>query len=184
MLPSYRNQSVDLESKSTDCFYMIGTLVVKGLNEFYYHSNVFRCYLQKCGQWKRNLVYRSRFTPQKMKFSIKDFFIFCAVFISRLFTSWALLFRFSLRGTMSYMVTVFFSDISDWAKSIIDHGIWLAALLLFSSFVPTCRWSGLNSQMVGLTWSHMQLTLALLSDIILVSFLFPSFLLRGNHLSF
>ena len=31
MFPSYRNQSVDLLSKSTDWFYVMGTLVVKGL---------------------------------------------------------------------------------------------------------------------------------------------------------
>ena len=33
MFPSYRNQSVDLQSKSTDWFFMMGTLVVKGLSE-------------------------------------------------------------------------------------------------------------------------------------------------------
>ena len=31
MFPSYRNQLVDLQSKSTDWFLMMGTLVVKGL---------------------------------------------------------------------------------------------------------------------------------------------------------
>ena len=31
MFPSYRNQSVDLQSKSTTVFYMMGTLVAKGL---------------------------------------------------------------------------------------------------------------------------------------------------------
>ena len=35
MLPSHKNQSVDLQSKSTDCFYVIGTLVVNGLNDFF-----------------------------------------------------------------------------------------------------------------------------------------------------
>ena len=35
MFPSYRNQSVDLQSKSTDWFYMMGTLAVKGLSQLY-----------------------------------------------------------------------------------------------------------------------------------------------------
>ena len=34
MFSSYRNQSVDLQTKSTGCFYMIGTLVVNELIRF------------------------------------------------------------------------------------------------------------------------------------------------------
>ena len=35
MFPSYRNQSVDLESKSNDWFLYDGTLAVKELNRLY-----------------------------------------------------------------------------------------------------------------------------------------------------
>ena len=38
MFPSYRNQSVDLLRKSMTRFYMMGTLIVKGLSKTYINS--------------------------------------------------------------------------------------------------------------------------------------------------
>lgn len=53
------------------------------------------------------------------------------------------------------MATVFFSDFSDCAKLIIGLDIWLAVLLLFSSFVAknNTRWWELNSQMSIFTFN-------------------------------
>ena len=83
------------------------------------------------------------------------------MFMSRLFTSCALLFRFSFHWTISGIVKVFFSAFSNSARSMIDLDILLAFLLLLSSFSPTCNitWFGLNSQIVGYTWSCIQITL-------------------------
>ena len=94
--------------------------------------------------------------------------------ISRLFTSCALLFRVFFRGTISDVVTVFVSDFSDSARSMADVDIWLTFFLFLSSLVPTCNvmWSWLNSQVVGLKWSYIQLTLAPLNDLTLTSFSF------------
>ena len=58
------------------------------------------------------------------------------MFIIRLFTSCALLFRLSFRGTISDIVTAFVSDFRGSARSMTDLDIWLAVLLLLSSFVP------------------------------------------------
>ena len=79
------------------------------------------------------------------------------ILISRLFTSCALLFRLPFRGTIRDIVTVFVSNFRDSSRSMTDLDIWLAVLLLLSSFVPTCNimWFGLNSRMVGLTWSYI-----------------------------
>ena len=87
---------------------------------------------------------------------------------------------------ISDIVTSFVSDFRDSARSMTDLDIWLAVLLLLSSFVPTCNimWFGLNSRMVGLTWSYIQLTLAPLNDLTLISFLFAVFSLRHSHLHF
>ena len=77
------------------------------------------------------------------------------IFISRLFSSCALLFGLSFRGTISDTVTAFVSNFRDSARSMNNLDIWLAVLLLLSSFVLTCNimWFGLNSRMVRLTWS-------------------------------
>ena len=109
------------------------------------------------------------------------------MFISRLLTSCALLFRLSFRGTISYIITAFVSDFNDSVRSVTDIDIWLAVLLILSSFVPTSNimWFGLNSQMVALTWSYIQLTLAPMNDRTLISVLFRIFfMLRGIHLRF
>ena len=37
MFQSYKNESLDLQSKSSDGFYMMGTLVVKGLKKIYWN---------------------------------------------------------------------------------------------------------------------------------------------------
>ena len=107
------------------------------------------------------------------------------MFISRLLTSCALLFRLSFRGTISYIITAFVSDFNDSVRSVTDIDIWLAVLLILSSFVPTSNimWFGLNYQMVALTWSYIQLTLTPLNDRTLISVLFRIFfMLRGIHL--
>ena len=54
------------------------------------------------------------------------------MFIIWLFTACALLFRLSFRGTISDIVTPFFSDLRDGANSVTDLDIWLAVLLLLS----------------------------------------------------
>ena len=90
------------------------------------------------------------------------------MFISPLFVSGALSFRHSFRGTISDIVTVFVSDFTDSAMSTSDLDIWLAVLLLFSSFVPTSKvcyismvptssimWFGLNSRIIGLAWPYI-----------------------------
>ena len=110
----------------------------------------------------------------------KSDFAFTAQFICWLFTSCALLFRLSFRSTISDIVTVFVSDFSDSARSMTDLDIWLAALLLLSSFVPTCStmWFRLNSRIVGLTWSYIELTLPPLNDLTLISFLFRNIFVK------
>ena len=40
MFQSYRNESLDLQSKSSDGFYMMGTLVVKGLKKIYWNYGI------------------------------------------------------------------------------------------------------------------------------------------------
>ena len=99
------------------------------------------------------------------------------MFISRLLTSCALLFRLSFRGTISYIITAFVSNFNDSVRSVTDIDIWLAVLLILSSFVPTSNimWLGLNYQMVALTWSYIQLTLTPLNDRTLISVLFRIF---------
>ena len=71
--------------------------------------------------WSMKMIYRSS-----------------RMFVNWLFTLWVLLFKLPFYGGMSNMDAVFFSDTSDWAKSIIDLDIWLAVLLLFCSFVLIC----------------------------------------------
>ena len=41
MFPSYRNDSVNLLCKSSDCFYMMGTLVIKGLKEINIKNRIY-----------------------------------------------------------------------------------------------------------------------------------------------
>ena len=73
MLPSYRNQSIDLQSKAITGFYMRATLAYfLFLNDFAYFSEtrVSRVSLIGC------VGTRTKYSAQKMKFSIKDFFTF------------------------------------------------------------------------------------------------------------
>ena len=100
--------------------------------------------------------------------------------IARLLISCAFLFRLFFRGKISHIATVFVSDFSNNAKSMTDLDIWLAVLLLLSSFAPTCniRWFELNSQMVGWNWWYIQLTVAPLNDLTLISFLFRNFFVK------
>ena len=108
------------------------------------------------------------------------------IFISRLFTSCALLFRLPFRGTISDIVAAFVSDFRNSVKSMTDLDIWLVLLLLLSSFVPThnIMWFRLNSRVVALTWSYIQLTLAPLNYLTLISFLFCNFFVKRKPFTF
>ena len=58
----------------------------------------------------------------------------------------------------------------------------MSSLSIFSNqYVnPTCNimWFGLNSRLVGFTWSYIQLTLAPLNDLTLISFLCRNFFVK------
>ena len=126
------------------------------------------------------LYFKSLFVSITSVWSTKVISRSLLMFISQLFISCALLFRLIFRRTISNIITLFLP--SDNAMSVNDHDMWLAVLLLWSSFVPTCNiiWISINSQMVGLEWLYMQLTSALRNDLSKLSFLLRSFLLRGN----
>ena len=72
MFPSYRNQSVDLQSKSTEWFLYMGTLVVKGLiNKKEIKINLkwkplIKCYTSTNFRRRNNLIHESIKTLNKL----------------------------------------------------------------------------------------------------------------------
>ena len=96
--------------------------------------------------WENARKMRTIITPNTDTFNATKV-ISCSLhmFISRMFTSCALLFKLSFHGAISEIVIVFISNFSDSARSMTDVDIWLAVLLLLSSLFPTCSimWFGL-----------------------------------------
>ena len=82
------------------------------LNQFYHHTNFLQSQLYQ-SMCSLKMISRS---PH--------------IFIGWLFTSCALLLRFSFFRAISDMIAVFSSDITDWPKVMTDLDIWQADLLL------------------------------------------------------
>ena len=81
------------------------------------------------------------------------------------FTYVVLLFSSSSLCNISETAIIFLFFLKDIRKPIIDLAIWLDVRSVLRSLVPTwsITYSGFMSQIVGLTWSCIQLTFAVLN---------------------